>query len=244
MPWRRSTARIWAAPADDRFSADGRSTTPRRPRRTRAAGTVLRHPGHPRARTVTGCAIAPDGTWLVTTCSDGLARIFLPGNGKARTVLAGHTGPVLGCAIAPGGEWLATAGADGTARLWNPRGGPATTILDGHRGPVQACAVSTGGEWLAGVGRDARVRVWDVAGGSTRSVLTGHEAPVLGCAVARDSDLLATVSGDGVARIWSVPDGECLTMTRVDGPLRSCAWGPAGLLVLGGTGGTYVWQLR
>ncbi|MGW0504062.1 WD40 repeat domain-containing protein, partial [Micromonospora sp. NPDC003241] len=78
---------------------------------------------------VTGCAIAPDGTWLATTSNDGTARIWNPQTGTINYTLRGHTDRVTGCAIAPDGTWLATTGWDGSVRVWDPVGGVAAAAV-------------------------------------------------------------------------------------------------------------------
>jgi hypothetical protein len=100
---------------------------------------------------VTAVAIAPDGTWLVTTGSDGTARIWDADTGDQRTTLDGRKGSVTAVAIAPNGTWLATSD-DQAVRIWDADTGDQRTILTpfaGRKWPVTAVAIAPDGTWLA-----------------------------------------------------------------------------------------------
>ncbi|MFD3715040.1 hypothetical protein [Streptomyces sp. NPDC058677] len=52
-------------------------------------------------------------------------------------------------------------------------------------------------------------------------------------AIAPDGSWLATTSRDKTVRIWAVQSQRAVAMTRTEGDLSSCAWGPAGELAVG-----------
>lgn len=193
-------------PSDDRASGPEGARTTRDRRRSGRGGraadqpSVLRDHKVLKAGHVTGCAIARDSTWVVTTARSGRVQIWDPTGGPPQAVLVGHRGPVLGCAIAEDSTWLATVGADSTARVWkrDPEGAHAEVVLGGHSGAVTACATTRDGRVVT-TGSDATVRVWDPGGGPNLATLAGHSAAVLDCAVAPDANLLVTVSVDGTA---------------------------------------------
>ena len=77
--------------------------------------------GH--TETVYGCAVAPDGTWIVSASDDGTLRIWDAATGQTRRTLTGHTDLVRGCAVAPDGTWIVSASGDKTLRIWDPATG-------------------------------------------------------------------------------------------------------------------------
>jgi WD40 repeat protein len=68
---------------------------------------------------VYGVAVAPDGSWLVTTSDDQTVRVWDATTNAARSVLEGHTRRVRAVAIACDGTWLASAGDDRLVLVWN-----------------------------------------------------------------------------------------------------------------------------
>ncbi len=70
-------------------------------------------PSHRARQTGERAAISPDGTWLVTTGSDGTVQIWDSATGGEIIRLTGHTDQAAEVTIAPDGTWLATTGMDG-----------------------------------------------------------------------------------------------------------------------------------
>jgi WD40 repeat protein len=62
---------------------------------------------------------SPDNSRIVTSSSDGTARIWDTATGALVAVLAGHTGPVLGAAFAGDGQRVVSTGDDRTIRVWS-----------------------------------------------------------------------------------------------------------------------------
>src|SRR6266516_331 len=170
-------------------------------------------------------AIAPDGTWLVTTSWDGTARIWAA-NGKPRATLTGHKEAVEAVAIAPDGTWLVTASWDGTARIWATDGALRAT-LTGHGGSVDAVAIAPDGTWLATASDDKTARTW-AADGTHRATLSGHTEGVQAVAIAPDGAWLATASDDGTARIWAADGTPRATLTGHTDGLWAVAIAPDG----------------
>lgn len=137
---------------------------------------------------VNALAITPDGSWLISGCSDGTVRFRDAATGRER-ILTGHRkGGVNAVAVAPGGEWLATGGGDGTVRIWKAparrhRGGtapprpaptgPYRTVLTRQNGPVTAVAIAPDGRWLVISGPFGTARITDAPGPRQRTVLAG-----------------------------------------------------------------------
>lgn len=194
---------------------------------------------------VSGCAVAPDGTWIATSGWDATVQLWDVATGQHRRVLKGDDNVVLGCAVSPDGSWLVSCGWDGTARVWDAATGQQRVELRGHKGWVSACAVSPDGAFVVTGGRDGTVRVWCAVTGQCWRVLEGHDDVVLGCAVSPDGSWLVTCGRDGTARIWETATGrQRLLLGGHDGWVSACAAAPDGsFVVTGGRDGTVrVWD--
>jgi WD40 repeat protein len=155
----------------------------------------------------TAVAVAPDGSWIVTTSDDGTARVWDAATGRQRAMLHGHTDRVTAVAVAPDSGWIATASWDDTARIWDAATGRQRAVLHGHTDRVTAVAVAPDGSWIATASWDDTARIWDAATGRQRAVLHGHTNGVEAVAVAPDGSWIATASDDGTARIWDAATG-------------------------------------
>ena len=114
---------------------------------------------------VVGCAVAPDGTWIVSASADKTLRIWDVASGETRRTLTGHTDAVWGCAVAPDGTWIVSASEDKTLRIWDAASGETRRTLTGHTDSVRGCAVAPDGSWIVSASADKTLRIWDAASG-------------------------------------------------------------------------------
>jgi len=68
---------------------------------------------------VRGCAVDPQGRWIVSASDDETLRVWDAETGAVLRVLEGHTGWVTGCAVDPQGRWIVSASYDETIRVWD-----------------------------------------------------------------------------------------------------------------------------
>ncbi|MDQ1031402.1 WD40 repeat protein [Streptomyces umbrinus] len=186
-------------------------------------------------------AIAPDGTWLATTSNDGTIRFWDPMHqfvvARVRTE---HSGFATSLAIAPDGTWLAATSNDDTIRIIQRA---TRSCTGGLRRSVSSLAISPDGTWLAIVSR-GHVEIWDR---TTRSITSLTESitrltEVTSVAISLNGTWLATTS-DRTVRIWSVAERRTIAITRTEGALYSCAWGPDAELAVAGERGVYLYVL-
>ena len=78
-----------------------------------------------------GCAINPDGTWIVSTSTDQTLKIWDAHTGVERFTLQGHQADVRGCAISPDGTWIVSASMDRTLKIWDAHTGVERFTLQG-----------------------------------------------------------------------------------------------------------------
>ena len=90
---------------------------------------------------VLGCAVAPDGTWIVSASSDGTLRIWDAATGARAPHPDRPHQAVFGCAVTPDGTWIVSASADETLRIWDAATG-ATRAPWTATPAVCGCAVS------------------------------------------------------------------------------------------------------
>ena len=81
-----------------------------------------------------GCAVSPDGAWIVSAGGDGTLGIWDAATGAGRSTLFGHTSAVAACAVSPDGAWIVSASWDGTLKIWDVATGAERTTLTGHTG--------------------------------------------------------------------------------------------------------------
>jgi len=88
---------------------------------------------------VNGCAISPDGSYIVSASGDTTLKLWDVRTGAERLTLRGHTDRVHGCAISPDGSYIVSASYDNTLKLWDALTGVCldTLFADGY---FLACA--------------------------------------------------------------------------------------------------------
>jgi WD40 repeat protein len=119
------------------------------------------------------CAVAPDGSFVVSAGRDRVLKVWDTASGRERRTLAGHRGKVLACAVSPDGRRVASGSEDGTVGIWDVESGARLATLEGHTDWVWGCAYSPDGSQIASVDDDGTVRSWDATTGAPRLVAPG-----------------------------------------------------------------------
>jgi cytochrome c len=130
---------------------------------------------------------------IATSGEDARIAIWQPGEPTPRTVLEGHSAPVVALAVSPDGATLASASWDHTARLW-PLVGGAPRVLEGHAQNVNGIAFTPDGSAVVTAGYDATLRIWPLAGGAP--VIATLLTPLNALTVAADGEIV-TAGADG-----------------------------------------------
>ncbi len=166
--------------------------------------------GH--AGTVWSVAFSPDGTKVVTSADDGIARIWTVATGAETAALSGHTARIWAAAFSPDGKRVATASDDGTARLWEIGGG-AGAVLRGHADGVTSIAFSPDGQQVATGSEDKTARLWNARTGALLATLP-HDGLVNHVAFSPDGRRLLTASTDNSARLWDLATGTAVLVLK------------------------------
>jgi WD40 repeat protein len=159
---------------------------------------------------VSGCAVAPDGSYIVSASWDETLLMWDPATGSTMRTLEGHTYLVSGCAVAPDGSYIVSASSDRTLRMWDPATGSTIRTLEGHTKAVSGCEVAPDGSYIVSGSGDKTLLMWDPATGSTIRTLEGHTYWVSGCAVAPDGSYIVSGSGDDTLRMWDPATGSTI----------------------------------
>jgi WD40 repeat protein len=164
-------------------------------------------------------AFSPNGDQLVSTSSDGTARIWDVETGSELAILRGHEGAVRAATYSSDGRHIVTASVDKTARLWNAQDGTELAVLEGHGGSVRHALFSPDDRRIITASNDGTVLLWDAAKATRIGALTGHAKGINAITFSTDGKFVATASDDATARIWDASSGREITV--MDGHVNS-----------------------
>jgi WD40 repeat protein len=182
--------------------------------------------GYPEIESV---AVRPDGLRLASARRNSPDVLLWGPDGKADTVLKGHTRDVAGLAWSPDGTRIATGSADATARIWAADGTPGP-LFPGHVGEVLAVAWSPDGARIASASRDKTVRIWNTDG-TAGPVLSGNAQDVFSVAWSPSGKQVASAGRDGTVRLWDADGTSRPHLGRFPGPSDCVAWSPDGIRI-------------
>ena len=227
-----------------------------------ARGEVVGHLVHP--ATVREVRFSPDAQTIVTTCDDGLVRVWdaglAPGQqndflGSNRLVgIVNHgapaspTGPnraeaISAIDIAPLGALLATGSRDGWVRTWQ---------LSAH----PAFGLGRHGQWVSGVAPgplpdtilssgDYYGRVWRLNPLREAGRLRRHDNDAHGVFMSTDRRIIATTGEDSQVYLFDAQTGRLLRTIKNDdreGTIESALAGRAAYLLTAGGGRVKLWD--
>ena len=118
---------------------------------------------------VWGCAVSPDGSFIVSASNDNTLKVWDARTWEERATLEGHTDEVSGCAVSPDGSFIVSASRDNTLKVWDAKTGKERATLQGHTSRVHACAVSPDGSFIISASHDKTLKMWDAATGTERA---------------------------------------------------------------------------
>jgi serine/threonine protein kinase len=186
---------------------------------------------------VSGLALTPDGSRVLTSSRDMTLRLWRVSNGQEMKLFEGHSGAVFCVAISPDGHQALSGGLDQQLRLWNLATGECVRVFDGHMAAVLSVAFSPNGRQAASGGglADPTLRFWNVATGQPIGRPIVHPERVTSLAFAANGRQILTGCWDGLIRIWDVAGGRELKHFKGHtGPVLCMALSPDGHQLLSG----------
>jgi WD40 repeat protein len=153
---------------------------------------------------------SPDGTRVLTTGRDRVARIWSAVDGRLLGELVGHTGDVTGAEFSPNGRRIATASFDGTVRIWDADSLQSLLVLRGHTGQVYRVRFMPDGLRLVSAGADGSVRVWDAESGRELDKRSAHVGAVYALAISADGRTALSGGADRSVQVWDTTDWQVI----------------------------------
>jgi WD40 repeat protein len=196
----------------------------------------------PHPEGVSVVAFSPDGSKILTGCTDGLARLWRAADGSLELSANTNHGSVHWAAFSPDGTRIAIAYDDGSCGLWRPADGTLLLKTTAHRGPsgptsAEHLAFSPpDGRILATAGRDGLVHLWSMP--SERAFT--YRAAVTCAAFSPDGLKALTGSEDGTVTLWEMTPSSPQPSRSLDfgQAVRGVAFSPDGsTFLVGGEGG-------
>ncbi len=184
-------------------------------------------------------AWSPDGETITTLSAPGIVTFWNAKTAKPIALLPNNRS-FVSISWGPSGRRLATLDASGRIGMWRVNEKPERLAEHTHRmGQLHRIAWSPNGLHLAAIGDSKDVFVWSIKHlDDSPEIYQGHSAAVTTLAWQHDSAWLATGSRDNTLRVWGVPGGvrvARMLQREDDGPIRSLAWNPDGLVILNTT---------
>jgi len=190
---------------------------------------------------------SPDGTRIVTGCTDKLMNIYRVADGVQLHSTIAHTSWVMSVDWSPNGTMIATGGSDNLIKLWDTAGVLIRT-LTGHTGSVQSVKFSEDGNYLVSGSKDDKIKIWDVATGTVVRTISGHKNDVMQVDVSADGSKIASGSTDSTIRIWNWNTGTQLQSFRLAnaGKVYSVCFAPNNHFLAAGTsnGDVQLWDIN
>jgi WD40 repeat protein len=161
--------------------------------------------GHKKAG-AENAAFSPDGTRLVTTSEDRVARLWSVPGGKEIARL-GHDEAFGSATFSPDGQRVVTVTKSGTARLWDATSDTLSQLLKGRTD------LETAREPVVISYRFETASVWDEAAGPLRAILRGDDREIYEATFSADGRRVVTTSdrhAGGAAHLWDAQSGQLL----------------------------------
>ncbi|MCI0639578.1 MAG: protein kinase [Gemmataceae bacterium] len=178
---------------------------------------------------VSGLAVHPDGTRLVSCSIDETLREWDPATGQQLRSLSlqGFSRPVI--AFNTDGTRLAVGSGNGVVKILDATSWQELQNFKAHSRSVNGLAFSPDGAHLVTASDDRTLKMWSVAGGQEIRTFAGHSNLVNCVAYSPDGQWLASGSEDSTIRLWNVSTGQAVHTLRSQAAALNClAFSPDG----------------
>ncbi|XP_028393942.1 apoptotic protease-activating factor 1-like [Dendronephthya gigantea] len=165
--------------------------------------------------TIHCCVFSSDGKTILSSSSDGTAKVWDAMSGKLHHCLGGHDDVVICCAFNNDNTKVLTVSHDRSVKIWRLSGAQNELKLTykDHKQDIHCAAFSPVGKEVISCSSDGAIRVWDCETGVTNAVCMGHLGVVRWCCFSSDGEKIASGSDDQTVKIWEATTRVCLITT-------------------------------
>ena len=179
----------------------------------------------------TAC-FSPDGKTVLTSSSDGTAKLWDAATCREIGTLTGHMYLVNSACFSPDGKTVVTASGK-IAKLWDAATCRERGTLTGHADNVNSACFSPDGKTVLTASDDRTAKLWDAATCRELGTLTGHIWTVNSACFSPDGKMVVTASDDHTAKLWDAATcRERGTLTGHTDYVHSACFSPDGKTVV------------
>lgn len=199
--------------------------------------------GH--SQMLTGCAVSPDGSRIVSASHDKTLKFWDAGTGAELATLLGHRDIVVACMFTPDGERILSYDLSGILKLWHSATGACVVTLNAQH--IADVAFSPDGRRIVSAHGDGTLRFWDARTGVALGVIEPNsdllgDRGVRSCSFSPEGTLVVAGSQAGRLAVWDDVAG---IWTRLNMPdysmhlsVEACAFSPDGRWIAAGANST------
>lgn len=186
---------------------------------------------------------SPDGTSIVSVCSDGKTRMWDTTTGKLKTTLSWDIDGISqdnivvysvdGSTLAIGGNYgiTGTRTTLGVLRLWDTSTEKLKVTLRSHKRAFDSVAFSPDNTTLVSKRSHSEVaQLWNVNSGKLIATLT-HNKNIYSLMYSPDSSILATLGTDKQVCLWNTTTGKLENTLKHNYQIPSAAYSPDGTTI-------------
>lgn len=184
---------------------------------------------------VAGCAISPNGRWMLSASIDGTLKGWRTDTDVDIFMLKGHADTVNRCVVSPSGGQIVSASDDCTLKVWQvpPFSEERLSDEEDYAFGLVGCAFSHAGDWAVTVSLNGELKRWDARQGTPLDTLSVEAGSYATCAVSLDDTWIVTGSDEKTLKTWKASTGaELYTFAGHTGAINDCAISPDGTWIV------------
>ncbi|MFN5169963.1 MAG: caspase family protein [Cyclobacteriaceae bacterium] len=193
---------------------------------------------------------SPNNQYVVTSSTDGTAKLWDAGSGRLLKSFIGHSAAVVSAEFSPDGKKIVTASADNSVKIWDIETGESLITIPN----TNSCAsFSPDGKRVVTASARA-AQVWDATNGELVFNLESHVQHITSAKFNSTGNLFLTTSSDGTAKVWDSRNGNLLSTLMADSTRNEMDESPEivaefdpseeNLVITRSVNGSKLWELR
>ncbi|XP_046850672.1 apoptotic protease-activating factor 1-like [Xenia sp. Carnegie-2017] len=191
------------------------------------------------------CVFSSHGQYILSSSSDGTAKVWEAVSGKIIHTLDGRDDIITCCAFNKDDTEVLTTSYDKCVKIWQLGVNSFVKVeYKEHKQDVHCAAFSPTSNEVVSCSADSTLRVWDSGRGFTKAVCKGHDDVVNWCSFSFNGLIVVSGSNDETVKVWKSDTGECLATTKKLGSFVSyCCFHIDGCRVFASSG-RHIWIIN